>query len=503
MKGQRMESYDYISKGPILFKERRMNNLAIFLLMLLGYLVCFVLSVLWLIRTSDDFAYSAFWGAALTLMMVAITIPFLLMRRFPLVIYEKGFDAPIPLSKFLQRNKRFVEFSSIESIHPEYVSTFGTSRLGGYSVITSDGSKIDIRDIDEGRLRTIRDTLKSVLKDKWRSLYADAPYLGFEELQRMREQLSRPKRSVWIEGLGIIFLLYGFLFASIFIFPLLLVMILVVISLFGILFEVSRMSFYYIALENYKKAVEWDPSLKGLLSSSLRAEIDERSPLERAERFTEEDWKRLERSIHNMRPWYFMLAGLLVMVTATILGRTVPYSLFSAILFSGLAVLLSSLLFLPRMTKDIELVKSLIELELKQGRRILPGWFRVRPGILKLLPFREAPRYSDEQWVKLVRGSKMKDERRFAAILVLFVSLILVSIALPRAFGLPKYIGMAVFAISMITLVSYIFVNAGRASMLQSILTFEEQSGQKVIPEKYRSQMFKGWRAGGKKGRTT
>lgn len=486
-------------KGVILFEERKISNLLALSLVGAGYVASFAFGYLAYYSVLEDVTESLSWATIVTVMTVSISLPFVLMRRYPLVIYEKGLDAPVFLYKFSQRGKRFLPFSKIKSIHPEYIDTFGVSKLGGYSIVTTEDGKIQILDVDENKLRTVRSALQSALGDKWDSLYIETPSLGFEEIQRLRQQLSRSKKSVWTEGLGIISISFVLAILSMFLFSSALVfLVMIMVSLFGMIIGISRIAVYYASLSTYKRAVAKDPSLEKVISAPVKVSPEEFEPIRRVQNYTDEDWRKLEKRIHEYRPWLLILTGFVVLIVGTLLRHSLSFVVYSILLLAGMATMMGAILFVPGLTRSTELVKALVEIELREGKRIMPSWFRTRRRFTSMLPFREVPSFGDREWRKLVRGSRFRDERRMAAFVSLLVSLIILSLVIPRVLSIPRFVGLVIFAFSMGCSILYLFVYGSRASTLRAIEEFEEQSGKKIIPERYRSQIFKGWKFRGK-----
>jgi hypothetical protein len=482
------------TKGRILFKEEKLSNLTVMVIVLVGMVVNFLLTTLWSISWLDNMQDSMILGAETTAMIAVISLPFVLARRFPLVIYEMGFEAPIFVHKFLQRHKRFVGYRDIRRIHPEYMSNYGVTKLGGYTVITSNGEKIDIRDIDESRLKSVKKTFISALGDRWDKLYVDVPFLGYKELQSMQLQLARSKTGVWIEGLGTMSFSLFFLMFSLMVLGPSFMIISVLLTFFLLMVGFARLSSHYMALASYKKAVLKDPSLVSVITTHRKVKIEHLDPLKKIESFTAKDWERLQSSIHNLSPWYLIVFGTIVMFIGLPVHDSIPYEVSILIVVSGMAIMMSALLYIPKLTKDTKLVKLLVEQEVKLNRRIMPEWFKTRTRILTMLPFRHKPQYTDGEWRKLVSASKFRNEGRTATLVGGMVSMLILAIALPEAFGFPKYSGLIVIALVMGGFLGYLYVYGGRFSTLRAIMDYEEQSSESVIPEKYRHLIVKGWK---------
>ncbi|MHA2136111.1 MAG: hypothetical protein ACW99J_19800 [Candidatus Thorarchaeota archaeon] len=472
------------TKGRILFKEEKLSNLTVMVLVLVGMVVNFLLTTLWSNLWRDNMQDSMVFGAQTTIMITVISLPFVLARRFPLVIYEMGFEAPIIVLKFLQRNKRFVGYHDIKSLHPEYISNYGVTKLGGYTVITTEGEKIDIRDMDESKLKSIKKTFISALGDRWDKLYVDVPFLGYKELQSMQLQLARSKTSVWIEGLGTMSSSLFFLMFSLIVLSPSFMIISVLFTFFLWMVGFARLSSYYMALASYKKAVLKDPSLVSVITTHRKVKIEHLNPLKKIESFTAKDWERLQRSIHSLRPWHLIVFGSIVMFIGLPVYDFIPYEVSMLIVVSGIAIMMSALLYMPGLTKDTELVKQLVEQEVKLNRRIMPEWFKTRTRILTMLPFRHKPQYTDEEWRKLVSASKFRNEGRTAALVAGMVSMLILAVALREAFGFPKYSVLIMIALVMGGFLGYLYVYGGRFSTLRAIMDYEEQSSKSVVPEK-------------------
>lgn len=483
------------SKGSVLFKEKKISDTTLFLLISIGFFVIFVFfsASMYMVTT---LLRSVMWGVIATIMFIVITLPILYNRRMPLVIYENGLDAPISVLKFTQRKKRFCPFSNIKNIYPKYVNIGGAERFVGFTVITRNEEKIDITEMEESKLKKIEETIKTSVKEQWKSLYVNHPYIGFEELQRMSMQLKRSKKSVWIEGFGIILLSFVFFTLSLAVITnLFFIFIVTPACIFAILIGTSRITLYYQALTNYKKIIKTDPALMKAVSISPKIEIKDEDPLQKVKKFNRKDWVGLERSINDRRPLYFMLIGFITMIIAMAVQSLVSFMLFGFILFGGMGIMMSALLFVPRLTKDIELVRKIIKQELRSGEKILPNTFNIQRGFINMVPFREAPKYNSEQWMKLVRSSKLRNEKYMAFLMVLLTAGIAFSIVLPISLDLPGYVGLGIMTIVMITILGHMFTSVARLNILRAIEAFEEESKKKVIPQEYRSKIYTGWRS--------
>ncbi|MHA1952001.1 MAG: hypothetical protein ACW987_19315 [Candidatus Thorarchaeota archaeon] len=249
-----------------------------------------------------------------------------------------------------------------------------------------------------------------------------------------------------------------------------------------------------MALASYKKAVLKDPSLVSVITTHRKVKIEHLNPLKKIESFTAKDWERLQRSIHSLRPWHLIVFGSIVMFIGLPVYDFIPYEVSMLIVVSGIAIMMSALLYMPGLTKDTELVKQLVEQEVKLNRRIMPEWFKTRTRILTMLPFRHKPQYTDEEWRKLVSASKFRNEGRTAALVAGMVSMLILAVALREAFGFPKYSVLIMIALVMGGFLGYLYVYGGRFSTLRAIMDYEEQSSKSVVPEKYRALIAKGWK---------
>lgn len=490
------------AKGRVLFKEEKLGSRELVIMIVLASAATFVIMFFVFLMVEDDPAISAVFSVFFTFVIVLMGLQLLATRSQPLTIYEKGFDDPRPFLKSLGIKDRYIPFSDIGSIHPIHMNVFGTSKFVGYSIIITEERKIEIRDVDETKLQTIRKNIEFAMKGDWESKYVDAPYLGFKEMKKMKKQLARSKRSVLAEGFGLIGVSFGFFVVSGALFsytPIFLVAS--PVGLIGTLFGVMRMMSYFTAITNYRVALKHDPSLERLMRVSKDIETREVEPLKAVWGFTDEDWRRLERSVHDRRPWYLMIAGFIILLISIMLRPTL---LGVVLLVTGLCVLMSPIAFIPRLERDVKLVKSLVEIELRDGKRIMPEWFETGKGFSSSIALRKAPEHSDAEWRKLVQASKMRSEKGMVVLMILFMAGLLTSFALTivlaRAFHLPRIVYLGVLSVFIFIPIFLLIVIARRKHRLDSVESFEEKTGQEVIPEKYRSQIVKSWKAG-EKGR--
>lgn len=475
--------------------------------MVLALLVVTVLFSLWIhmVAYPDDLTISFLWGTSFALFLLAFGGAQLAVRRQPLTIYENGFNAPMMTYKALGKESRFVPYHKIRSIHPIYVSPLGPAVFVGYTIITVDGDKHHIQELEGSKRNNIDTALKSALGDRWDSLYMEAPHLEPHQLERLRVTLSRSNRSVWAEGFGIVVLSLAFLMLFVMQSPSLpLVTIAIFLWLNFSFVGMFRIMSYYKALAYYGKVVKYDPSLESLISSPDKFKAREKDPLEVVKDYTEADWRQLERNIYDKRYIYVIVAGFVVMVVGISLGFEFGLGFVEIIVlfFTGVAIMLSSLAFTPKLTSSMALVNSLVELELEEGRKILPEWFKRRRKFETALPFREAPQFSDDEWIKLVKASRFRSEKTMFIFMALMVMALIASVAVPRMSGLPTHLraplGVTVAMVSIGLFTGFFFLNIGWLNTLRSIEAFEEKSGQKVIPEKYRDRITRDWKARGR-----
>ncbi|MHA1962650.1 MAG: hypothetical protein ACW99U_20860 [Candidatus Thorarchaeota archaeon] len=495
---------DAATKGRILFEEKKISARVLLIVMVFSLLLLAILFTFFIHRVGyeESLAISVLWGASFSLFLLVFGVAQLAARRQPLTIYENGFDAPILTYKTLGKDSRFVPYPQIRSIHPIYVSPMGPAVFVGYTVITLDGNKYVISALEGSKRKGIEEALKSALQNRWDSLHTESPHLEPDQLKRLRKTLSRSKRDVWAEGVGLA--LVSLLFLVFFVMQspgLMFVAFGIIIWMQFPLIGMVRVMTYYRALAYYEKVVKLDPTLKRLISSSEKLDVKGEDPLEVVKDYTEEDWRQLERDIHEKRHWVVVAAGFAVMLASLALSfrLDLDFIAINVLLFTGIAIMLSSLAFTPKVTKDRTLVRSLVELELEEGRRILPPWFVRVKKFGTSMPFREAPEFNDDEWMKLVRASKFRDEKRLLAFMALLSIAIVASIALPRVSGLPPQLrtllGMLTFFTSFGLLMGYFIMNIERLGTLRSIESFEDKSGQKVIPSKYRDRISRDWKA--------
>lgn len=485
-------------KGRILYEEKKIGSrliLIVFLLSILGpFAFYMMLSNSWGGISGFDVAMGLFLLFILLIMM----LPIFYARRHPIVIYEKGFDAPVSIMKFSEARDRFVPYSEIDRIHPEVADVSGRIVPRGFTVITKDGRRIEIFEIMESKVRDIKKKLAAALGDAWNRVYVDAPYVGFDELQKIESILSRSRLGIYLEAVGVAAFAIALSFVCMVVLQdFTLVLVSTVVLIIGTMFAAMRIQYYRSSLAKCKRAVRADPTLEGMLRS-MGVRVKYENPVEKAKRYTAADWRRLHDEVNSLRPYIVMATGFVITMVAVSLVFVsdiidVPFVLFLFLLFLGLGVVMSSMIFVRRMSEAWDFVKVLIEEELKRGTRILPDWFELRsrfggPGIL-----REPPRYTDEEWEKIVSASRIMDEKHRALLMVVFLLGTFVPIVLIIVLDLPFAVFVAVFSFTM-AIIFYCSYTTGRwAWVLQSIEEYEAQSGQKVIPERYRSRIVKGW----------
>lgn len=483
-------------KGRVLYEEKKISSRTVLVLLVLGEVGGFFFGYSMMQGTGGGL--DLFLGAFFALILFITFLPFALLRHHPLVIYERGFDAPVPVHKFSEARERFVPFSDVDKVHPEVVETYWTTLPRGFTILTKEGRRIDIVEVIEPKVRAIRTHLESALGDSWGSVLVEAPYVGYDELQKLEAILSRSAWTVYAEAIGVMAFAFVFNFAAMIVYSDFgLFMMSGVVLFVAIMFGALRIASYHAARAKYKRAVSADPTLKGMFSS-MGIDLAYDDPLEMAERFTDADWRRLDRSVRDKRVYVVMGTGIAVMAVSFIvrsLGQRLDllYSLFLVLLFLGMGIMMSSLLFVRKMSKDSELLSNIVKLELKRGTRILPDWFEVKGGLGGSRVFRDPPRLTDEEWEKLVSASRVRDEKHRIVFMVPLMIMMPLALVLLLFLPVPAILGFGILMTVVMSTMVYIWTVGSRNAKLMAIEAYEEHSGEEVIPERYRKRITGGF----------
>lgn len=480
-------------KGPVIFEEQVFNRKLVLPLLVLGYVLTFIYfytMFTWLLGPFYEYWHYVIGG---TLVFIPLTLPVFYQLKHPLVVYEEGFDEPLPVLKFTEKD-RFVPFSNVKNIYPEYSKFQGPTERTGLTILLSSGRKVEIQKPRGDELDDIISSFKKALGDRGEEVYKDRPYLGLDEVRDIKNRLSKPKALVYSGGAAAVILPFTLLliglWSSLSEFTLMIFFAFVMVSTMVGLNIIMK---YKKAEATYEQVSRKSPEETEEVFHSLEVDV-EKTPLERVESYNHDDWKTLQKEINTKKYFYAIIIGFIITGIGVIgINFYNMNSLIVAVIL-GILIMHSPLYFGRKQRKKKKLVSEIIEEELKNDRDILPDCFEIKTRWN--VPRREPPKFSSEKWEKLVDASHVISPIRMAIFMTLTI------------------VGMAFFLVGLIFLDLNIFLVLGvvmifwalhfgrfmlqmhRKNILDGILDYEEMSGERVIPDEYRDDIFRGWKSG-------
>ncbi len=477
-------------KGSVVFKEEVFNRKLVLPLAIAGYGLTFLYFYFTFTYLLGSFSEYALEMTAGTLVFIPVTLPVLYRLKYPLIIYENGFDEPTSILKF-NKDQRFIPFQKVKNIYPKYGKPQGPTEMTGLTIILSDGKKVEIQEFRDKKLNKIIDSFREAIGKGWEHFYVDRPFLGYEELKEIKEQLAKSKALVYAKGIaaiGIPFSVLIFaLFSSV---DQLTIIILYGAVMVSVFVGINIVMKYKKAKTRYEQLVKKSPDKKKDIFGSIDVDV-EKDASEKIDNYTHKDWKELEEMINTKKYLYIIGLGAGITTGSLILNVLFDNELIVGIAMIGVAVLHAPIYFGRKQYKKKKLVKDLVEKELKEDKKILPDWFEIKSRWN--LPMREAPEFSRSKWKKLVKSSHVIKPTRMA----LFMSGAMVGIAF-------FLIGLLMIELNIFLLLAllltfwalyfgHFILEMYRKNVLDSVLDYEEMSGEKVIPEEHREKIYTGW----------
>ncbi|MFP4143466.1 MAG: hypothetical protein ACLFSM_00720 [Thermoplasmata archaeon] len=424
------------------------------------------------------------------MIFIPITLPVFYRLKYPLVIYEEGFDEPVPVLKS-KEEERFVPFSEVKNIYPEYSKIQGPLERTGLTVLLSSGKKVKIQKSREKELDEMVSSFRRALGDRWKEVYIDRPYLGMEEIRDIKNRLSKPKGLVYGAGamaviVPFVILLIG-LWTSIDDFTLMIFFAFVMVSA---MFGMNIIMKYKKAEATYEQVSQRSPEKTEEVFQSIDIDVEE-DQLKSIERYTHDDWKKLQKEINTNRYLYMIIIGVALFGIGV-----VGVNLYNGMSLIGLIALGLLLMHLPlyfgrKQRKKKKLVSEIIEEELKNDRSILPDWFEIKTRWN--VPIRDTPKYPPVKWKKLVSASRVISPVRmaiFMSVTLAGMAAFLVSVIF---FDLNLFLLLGVMMVFWLLHFSRFFLQLHRKNILEGIMDYEEMSGERVIPDEFRDDIYRGW----------
>ena len=468
-------------KGKVIMEEKKIPMIVILVLSLLAFVV-YAAFMFWLFCPGYCFLF---------LMVLFPILPFMafpLARKYPLIIYEQGFDAPLETYRILKGEKRFVPFSDVKKIQP-YLNLASSQGVLGYVVSTMDEREIKMLDPMTGG-KTYEEGLKKGLGKRWERLYSPEPYGLLDDFneEKMRKCLSKKRKwTTILARLGILLIIptlvlipfideYFILFV-IFLFGAF------IGGPFGIIFLIERNT----CMKKYELIARFRPDI----ARRVKPEKDEVTSVDMARKFGKKDWKRLQKSL-SVNPFLIMVIGFLPLFAGMLLTDYEGVELVGFYLFVfGMALLAIAIFIVFLVESKIIFLKSIIEEEHRTGKRIIPDYFVIPKWMEHWLPYRDAPNFTEDEWAKIVENAIPLGEREMAFIIILITSSMLlgfVSLMIFSRIGLDFMGTVLFFTLPFLSLLIMMPI-AKYKVISRKLIAYEEETGEKVIPEKYRKRI--------------
>lgn len=417
-------------------------------------------------------------GSSVSAFLLSI---FLLLLKTPLIMYKNGFSKPTPIIKSFTNEDELITFDRIKHIYPIYVNMFGTMEQSGFQVILKNDDEIIISSI-KGNIDKIKSSFKEVLGYRWNDIYIDKPHYEKEQLNKIQKTSSKPLHFAWLElfmvtGTSLtIFILAIFKFSNLYFLPLYTILLFIIFF-----YECMRFWDYY----NCKMIEE------NFLQDRKKHMDPSRNIVDRVKNYNKQDWTRLEKLLNVRFPYFFALIGAGLMIITMLFQDSLPFS-STQLLITIFAILISisfSYHFLVLIRKK-ELVEKIIKIELQEDRQILPDYFEIRNNLG--LPLREKPDFSEKKWRKLVRASKFDSlPIQLFGFSMVFLSMAIISLIVGMS-NIDKIMYCLLLFFIPLSIFLYVVVNMLRISTLKTIFDYEEHTGKKAIPDRFRSKIKKG-----------
>ncbi len=469
-------------KGKLIMEEEKLSGKTIVVLSIL-VVAAYVAIMFWLFCPYDCFLF------LMTLMMPLLFFPHLVVRKYPFAVYENGFDAPVEMYRVLKGEKRFVPFGDVKKIQPYYGVT-PSKGIIGYVVSTTDGREIKMIDpVNDGKM--YEGGLKKGLGKKWARLYVPEPYglLNDFDEDKMRKCLSKRRkwivRAAYVASLLIVpfFVLIPFLLDHIILF-----MVFLSAAFIGGGFGMLIILENNVCRNKYELIARFRPDI----AARLKSEDGVIDPAERAERFKREDWEKLQRVI-SFNPLLLLLVGAVEMMLGLSMTGTETINLFFFFIFAiGTGTILISLPLIFFIEGKMGLIRSIIEEEHRTGKSIIPDHFVIPKWMESWIPYRDAPNFSEDEWKKIAESSTPIDEKRLLLYFILMTSSFLlgfVLLILLSSLGLPGFVSILSFFVLTFSPIIWFMWGVRYRNIARRILTYEEETGEKVIPDRYRKRI--------------
>jgi len=467
-------------KGKLIMEEKKLSGKTILLLVVLVSLIYGAL-MFWVFCPG---------GCLLFLLMLIMVLPYILIsplgRRYPIIIYENGFDAPLEVYKVLKGEKRFVPFGDIKKIRPYY--GLSSQDIIGYVVITTDGREIKMLDIMNWG-KTYEEGLKKGLGKRWERLYSPEPYGLLDNLdeEKMRKCLS--KKREWVTIVGYIPLL--------FMIPVLLLLPFMdrFFILFAVLLSVAFIGSGFGMLvimerRDCKKKYDLIARFRPDIAKRLKHSGGTLNSVDMARNFDKKDWKRIQR-LFLVNPFLLMGIGILLII----IGISVEFtdSIAFYLFVAGMALISIAIVIVLMIESKEAFLKSIIEEEHRTGERIIPDYFVIPKWMEFWMPYRDAPDLTEKDWKRIVKNAAPIGEKEFVLITVILTSSVILAFLLFMLLlnlGFPTIFGIGVlFVLTFLPLIWFKLRRAHYFNMARKLLAYEEETGEKVIPEKYRKRI--------------
>ncbi|MFO7791548.1 MAG: hypothetical protein R6W73_01015 [Candidatus Saliniplasma sp.] len=201
--------------------------------------------------------------------------------------------------------------------------------------------------------------------------------------------------------------------------------------------------------------------------------------------FTEKDWKTLENKLNSRTHFKIIAVGYIILFSSLFIGMIVSEDYF-IFLIPGL--LLAKLpLYVHFKKKKIEkFVKNIVEYELTTDKTVMPPQFKIKSH--DEVPYRKKPNISEDRLKRLVKAEKIRKSGIVGGLILLIVSVTLV-VLLSGPLELSFLTTAILFLSPQLIFLAFFVILVIRTNELNAIQKYEEMTGDKVIPERYKSKI--------------
>ena len=496
---------EHQNKGRILFEEKRIGLKEMWSIILSLYFLLFVLIVVFSKRF-DFGVLKLYFG------LVFFTSPLIIypiFQRERMLLYEKGFYAPYDSFHLLIGKRCFIPYEEIRYITPYYRNRL--IKGIGFVVITKNGKRTYIPYAKDGDGVGILDALKEILGDRWDGIYSEFPILTEKEMKYLEREVLKSDRRLFSEAfLVMICPLFLFVIGH-FLNSLVLKFLGIFLLLFsiplGVALAFSRNYHIKMVQRMYHRMPKTHPMYSFFAKlSEKRPEIKKKeflmgNPVEEAKRFTNEDWKRL-LSLITENPLKKLASEVLAIALFGVFVFGCFLILWDPLISIFILFFLSTILFIVSSSKGDEAIlflNEVIRYEHEHKERIVPDWFRIENAERKGIMFRDRPEYNDEMWEKLFSHWRIATQK--IAISLLLLALFTFFFGMGMSYSLPNRSPCPIISAILLAILLFglpVLEKYSDAGVVALVLEYENETGERVLPERYREIAYTWLKKAGK-----